>query len=729
MKKLTRVVLTCVCAVGLAGTFTACETDAPEINVSWSYISDWSKLVEAINNHTAEMTVKVQGLGDNLAAQLDANGKLIIDAIDKNGRNVAASITSGFEGANKVLGTVGDKLVVSIDKNTAAIVTLDQNTQKSFADLMATVQTENAKVILAIGEVAGQTKAVALAVDKNGNVIKAAISDAAELLNNTIIAQNTIISQKADKLATEIVNLSNSNANAIGSLKDQMKSSLASVENTTKNSIADLTTKTTAQLKDLGTKLAANTDTLSTNLNKINATITLGAADITQQIDASSKTIVSAINTKSDTIAAAIDRNTTATTNTGTGIKTAITTLDTNSANRLQDVLKALSNSSDSIQKTLFTLLDDKSALITCLNTQGEAVAKGIVGVQTRLDSLNNNITDLPELLKGQTDLVVAAINNHGDSVTTAIGALDANLQATLDSLKKAIEESGIIKGSASIIRDASGDFVGAYITAVGANGTVQKQLTVTLAEISSAVADALSDYDNTAADGIFAGNNTIANLTDDDVAKLNSLKAEAVKAGGKVVATEGSDGNVTVTAMDKNGATIGTALSLPSQTVAATIKNLKEVSSSTATSLVITHVNGSVSNADLTNIAKTVTTNAQIISNIYSKSDAINTLLRKIAKANGISGVIAPVEVASGIGKNNSGATDGYVALSISASIDHFTSSEMKEIAAELKALSDTYIWLSSADKLSTLYNELDAINTKLKTIHGGAAPAKRHR
>lgn len=728
MKKLTRVVLTCVCAVGLAGTFTACETDAPEINVSWSYISDWSKLVEAINNHTAEMTVKVQGLGDNLAAQLDANGKLIIDAIDKNGRNVAASITSGFEGANKVLGTVGDKLVVSIDKNTAAIVTLDQNTQKSFADLMATVQTENAKVILAIGEVAGQTKAVALAVDKNGNVIKAAIADAAELLNNTIIAQNTIISQKADKLATEIVNLSNSNANAIGSLKDQMKSSLAGVENTTKNSIADLTTKTEAQLKDLGTKLAANTDTLSTNLNKINATITLGAADITQQIDASSKTIVSAINTKSDTIAAAIDRNTTATTNTGTGIKTAITTLDTNSANRLQDVLKALSNSSDSIQKTLFTLLDDKSALITCLNTQGEAVAKGIVGVQTRLDSLNNNITDLPELLKGQTDLVVAAINNHGDSVTTAIGALDANLQATLDSLKKAIEESGIIKGSASIIRDAHGDFVGAYITAVGANGTVQKQLTVTLAEISSAVADALSDYDNTAADGIFAGNNTIANLTDDDVAKLNSLKAEAVKAGGKVVATEGSDGNVTVTAMDKNGATIGTALSLPSQTIAATITNLKKVSSSTATSLAITDVNGSVSNADLTNIAKTVTTNAQIISNIYSKLDAINTLLRSIAIVEGVS-VIAPVQVASGIGKNNSGATDGYIALSISSSIDRYNSSEMKEIAAELKALSDTYIWLSSADKLSTLYNELDAINTKLKTILGGAAPAKRHR
>ena len=233
MKKLTRIVVALLCTIGMTGVLSSCENDAPEINAQWTYITDWSKLIEAINNQSAKMTIAIEGLGDNLTAKLDANGRLIMNAIDQNGQTVSSAITSGFSGTNQILGTMGDNIVAGINANTAAIIKFDENTQRSFTNLMSTITQENAKLILAIGNVEGQVRAVALAVDQNGNVIRAAISDAATLLNNTLLAQNTLLSTKADEMKTEIINLSDANSSAISALKDQMQSSLASVETAT----------------------------------------------------------------------------------------------------------------------------------------------------------------------------------------------------------------------------------------------------------------------------------------------------------------------------------------------------------------------------------------------------------------------------------------------------------------------------------------------------------------
>ena len=96
MKKLTRIVVALLCTIGMTGVLSSCENDAPAINAQWTYITDWSKLIEAINNQSAKMTIAIEGLGDNLTAKLDANGRLIMNAIDQNGQTVSSAITSGF---------------------------------------------------------------------------------------------------------------------------------------------------------------------------------------------------------------------------------------------------------------------------------------------------------------------------------------------------------------------------------------------------------------------------------------------------------------------------------------------------------------------------------------------------------------------------------------------------------------------------------------------------------
>ena len=119
MKKLTRIVVALLCTIGMTGVLSSCENDAPEINAQWTYITDWSKLVEAINNQSATMTIAIEGLGEDIAAKLDANGSLIMNAIDQNGQTVSSAITSGFSGTNQILGTMGDNIVAGINANTA----------------------------------------------------------------------------------------------------------------------------------------------------------------------------------------------------------------------------------------------------------------------------------------------------------------------------------------------------------------------------------------------------------------------------------------------------------------------------------------------------------------------------------------------------------------------------------------------------------------------------------
>ena len=733
MKKLTRIVVALLCTIGMTGVLSSCENDAPEINAQWTYITDWSKLVEAINNQSARMTIAIEGLGDDIAAKLDNNGNLIMNAIDQNGRTVSNAITNGFNGTTDVLGTWGNNIVLALDRNTAAVVSFDSHTQASFTSLMQTIQTENGKLILAIGAVEGQTKAIALAIDAQGNVIKAAISDAATLLNNTLLAQNTLISQKADELKTELVNLNNGNSTALTNLMNEMKTSLAGIETATTTGFTNLTTKTEAGMDALGSKLSG-----------INEAITLGAANITNQMVTSTGTlaqgldgIVTIIQTKGNAIADAIDRNTEATSNVGTKLEFAISTFDANTQAKLKALTKQLKASGENIASVLTTLLDENSALVTVINDKGDAIAQGIVDVQTQLVELNQNINNLNQLVEAQTDAIVGSIDDN----TLAIGALDEELQSSLSDLKEEINtQGGEIVGGIAGLGDSVDEMNYAIVGAIGENGVVLGQIADNIATVNETLVDKLTSVNkhlktqnqqfDEFADGLLASIETYGErffeTSDEFMDKLDELFGE----DGTVVAAIDDNGELIVAAIGANGTAISDAITAQGEAVVAEITNLKKVVKNQLeginTTLQTTNDKLDLTNGNLSNIQSAIVNNAQALTNIFNAVDDINDNLEEIADALGAIDTEELVEAVGKIATNTEGV--GTAVVGIQTDFDTLNGmlaqSGVPEgfaaIVEQLRTLNDMALTLgtTSEDKVATLLAVLRNINTQLKNI-----------
>ena len=717
----------------MTGVLSSCENDAPEINAQWTYITDWSKLVEAINNQSARMTIAIEGLGDDIAAKLDNNGNLIMNAIDQNGRTVSNAITNGFNGTTDVLGTWGNNIVLALDRNTAAVVSFDSHTQASFTSLMQTIQTENGKLILAIGAVEGQTKAIALAIDAQGNVIKAAISDAATLLNNTLLAQNTLISQKADELKTELVNLNNGNSTALTNLMNEMKTSLAGIETATTTGFTNLTTKTEAGMDALGSKLSG-----------INEAITLGAANITNQMVTSTGTlaqgldgIVTIIQTKGNAIADAIDRNTEATSNVGTKLEFAISTFDANTQAKLKALTKQLKASGENIASVLTTLLDENSALVTVINDKGDAIAQGIVDVQTQLVELNQNINNLNQLVEAQTDAIVGSIDDN----TLAIGALDEELQSSLSDLKEEINtQGGEIVGGIAGLGDSVDEMNYAIVGAIGENGVVLGQIADNIATVNETLVDKLTSVNkhlktqnqqfDEFADGLLASIETYGErffeTSDEFMDKLDELFGE----DGTVVAAIDDNGELIVAAIGANGTAISDAITAQGEAVVAEITNLKKVVKNQLeginTTLQTTNDKLDLTNGNLSNIQSAIVNNAQALTNIFNAVDDINDNLEEIADALGAIDTEELVEAVGKIATNTEGV--GTAVVGIQTDFDTLNGmlaqSGVPEgfaaIVEQLRTLNDMALTLgtTSEDKVATLLAVLRNINTQLKNI-----------
>ena len=786
MKKLTRIVVALLCTIGMTGVLSSCENDAPEINAQWTYITDWSKLVEAINNQSARMTIAIEGLGDNLTAKLDANGRLIMNAIDQNGQTVSSAITSGFSGTNQILGTMGDNIVAGINANTAAIIRFDENTQRSFTNLMNTITQENAKLILAIGNVEGQVRAVALAVDQNGNVIKAAISDAATLLNNTLLAQNTLLSTKADEMKTEIINLSDANSSAISALKDQMQSSLASVETATTTGFTNLTTKTETGMEALGNKLseingsitlgAANiTAQMVTSTSSINGTLQDGFSGIKSQLNTSLDAIVTIIQTKGNAIADAIDRNTTATTTAGTDIKAAISTFDTNTQAKLKALAKQLKASGEEIQSVLTTLLDENSALVTVINEKGETIAQGIVDVKTELAALNQNITNMNQILSEKSDLIIAAIDDN----TKAIGKLDKNLRKSLGNMQEEIATQGgaIVGGIATMSQELNGSIFNlqeALVAEISANGVIMQQIADNVATMDKNLSKKLQRISNNIAsfsevfdfyaDGIVtklglidgsiqtmdenqqAGAELIAEaIYDLSIAngeKMDSLFTVINTQGGELVAAIDYNGELIVDAIDDNGTAISNAITVQGEAIVAEITNLKKAVKNQLeginTTLQTTNDKLDLTNGNLSNIQSAIVNNAQALTNIFNAVDDINDNLEDIAGALGAIDTEELVEAIGAIATNTG--DQGAIAqaiLTISTSQTRANTflkniataigtgnanlADIKDALDELQTLGDIYTAITDANakvQLANLEVQLDKIVKKLEQI-----------
>lgn len=724
MKKLTRIVVALLCTIGMTGVLSSCENDAPEINAQWTYITDWSKLIEAINNQSAKMTIAIEGLGDNLTAKLDANGRLIMNAIDQNGQTVSSAITSGFSGTNQILGTMGDNIVAGINANTAAIIKFDENTQRSFTNLMSTITQENAKLILAIGAVEGQTRAIALAIDNQGRVIQAAISDAATLLNNTLLAQNTLISTKADDLKTEIINLSDANSSAISALKDQMQSSLASVETATTTGFTNLTTKTEAGMEALGSKLSG-----------INEAITLGAANITNQMVTSTGTlaqglegIATIIQTKGNAIADAIDRNTTATTTAGTNLALAISNFDANTQAKLKSLIKQLKASGENIEKVLTTLLDENSALVTVINDKGNTIAQGIVDVKTELATLNQNITSLNQLVAAQTNAIVASIGKN----TRAIGALDGKLQQSLSDLKGEIAtQGGEIVGGIASLGDSIAAMNTAIVAAIGDNGVVLGQIADNIAAVNGTLVDQLTSINrhlktqnrqfDEFADGLLAKIDYYGDLffdtSDEFMAQLDSLFGEE----GTVVAAIDTNGELIVAAIGDNGTAISQAITTQGQAIVAEIQNLEEYVEGIDETLKTANQKQDLVIGNLTNIQGAIANNAGALQNIFGQIQGINEKLGTILQGAG-----TLVEAVGKIATYNKAI--GTAVIGIKTDFDTLNGmlaqsgvpEGFANIVEQLETLNGLALEIGtdSETKMTTLLAVLRNINTQLSTI-----------
>lgn len=165
-------------------SLTSCINDAPEIHASatFTHITDFSGLINAINDNNAKMRVTI-----------DNNGKLIMEAIDRNGEKINKSITEGFTLMQKSINDLGDSIYVTANRQNIAITTLSETTKAGLQELAA----KGDKIVLAINE-NGQT--IALAVNNQGEAIKGQILET----NTRLAALADSVSRKGDALVVAV---------------------------------------------------------------------------------------------------------------------------------------------------------------------------------------------------------------------------------------------------------------------------------------------------------------------------------------------------------------------------------------------------------------------------------------------------------------------------------------------------------------------------------------------
>lgn len=522
--KLRALLIAVVASAGCITFLTGCENDAPEMNISVTYnhISDFSGLVDAVNNQTAILKVA-----------FDENGNLIMTALDRNGREISNALTDGFSAATAAISEKMEALILAVDSNTVALVNMTDDLNERMEDLRKTAVTVGASLVYALNK---NGELIVLAIKENGEVI------AAELVNQT-----------------EQLRLLNSNLLAVGSWLvasiDRNTVAIVTMDGNTKTAIRNLTSEVEAQGGHIRTAINDQGQAVVAAFDRNGSLITAEIAGVATQV----AVVAGAIGTLDADLKVLM-----------TAATTAITKFDADNQQALAGVEDAVKNIGANIVVAVDGSLTDvtnainaqKGALVAAINDNGDLINVAIGEVKQELVTMNAKIvalddnlqavitaqttaiTDFDADMKAKLDALTSEVNTQGGNLSAAIGTLDGNVSGAIGAQQVAI--------------------VGAINTQGGSLGTAIAGVQTAIGEVKTVLTNYPTDFNTAMNQLVVAVNNNtqaIATLDTNNANKLQALVSAVSDSSGSLVTAIVNQKTAIVSAIASNGAVLGSVV------------------------------------------------------------------------------------------------------------------------------------------------------------------------
>lgn len=500
MKK-TFMIAALACVLGMGSCSDSFETSLDFGDKT--YINDYGKLVDAVNNLNATLSERLGALNTLLEAGL-YNIKV---AIDENTGAINLQTTALKDG----LGTL----------NTTFL--------EGFTALNTTLNSNGEKIVNAIG---AQGDLIALHLDKNGQLISAQIDGSTKELIEALKDNNKGIEDKLAAINTSIstgLTQLKVSTDAIGSELKVTNTKLDAMNGHLGNLDADLQ----AQTVKIG-ELSANVLNGFTTLNK------------TQQENG--EKVVSAINKNGEVISAQIK-------STGEVIEAQLKTSTTAIIEGLKTDFDNLGSKIDAFNTAVNTGLLNISEKINNVDGSIKLQTKAIEGVDSSIKAQTEKIAELSKdfLKEFQT------VNSNLSTINTSIGAVNTSIGEVKTAIKDMNDALGLkfdaqntelknivskINDNTTAINNLSSDLT-AQLKALNDNITAQGgKLVAAINDKGQLIVNAL-DKNNKVLETINTGIVTIADKLDGINGSLASMDTKLETLNGNIIAINKSLGTI----------------------------------------------------------------------------------------------------------------------------------------------------------------------------------------
>lgn len=257
---------------------------------------------------------EISDTGDKVIYAMNENGELLRIALDEQQKALSATIVGQttrlieaindqtatleerFKALDKVIKSGLKKVYLSIDANTGAIQTMDENI--------------NGNLVKIDGTLTSGFKSLKKTITAQGTAIVGAINDQGELLVAEIKSSGEVISAQIKGSINKLIKNMNANNTALVDKIDALNTTVQSGLGDIQASIDDVSGKIVLQtkaIKKLDKDLDSQMSELNTALTTLNGTISSGFAAIKRTLGGDgTTTVIEAINKNGDILKASI---------------------------------------------------------------------------------------------------------------------------------------------------------------------------------------------------------------------------------------------------------------------------------------------------------------------------------------------------------------------------------------------------------------------------------------
>ena len=378
-------------------------------------------IVKAINTNGEAIKLQIKASGEVIEASLDDNTTALINALKDQNTSLEAkldalndAIDDGFEAIKLSVGDLGTTITTDLGNlqnatsgDLAAIKKALEDLLGGLTTLNVTVGGNGDKIVTALN---ANGEAIKLQIKASGELIEASLDENTTALINALKDQNTSLETKLGALGDIIEKGLGDIKVEFGNLYGELKLDLGGLGNIIKEGFKGVTDGLTELKSEMNADGTAIVNAIT------------GNGDLIQgQIDASGKLIEAAINGNTKDIKDALTAQATG----AQAIADKVGALNTTVQTGLGDIKTNINAQTGKIE----TGFNDLSGKLGNINTN---ILNGFDGVKTNLDAIMTSINAMRDTIK-----------IHIDANTDAILKLDTDLKASLDSLVKVVDKIG----------------------------------------------------------------------------------------------------------------------------------------------------------------------------------------------------------------------------------------------------------------------------------------------